>query len=50
MIVMEVMRRQSETIVKTDRAAIIQILLKIKKAYPNFESPLQIQGVSEMRG
>ncbi|MBW4598781.1 MAG: HEAT repeat domain-containing protein [Calothrix sp. FI2-JRJ7] len=49
MIITEIIKRQSATMVTRDKATAIQIMLKIKKAYPHLELPILVQDVIEER-
>lgn len=49
-IITEIMKRQSGVMAITDKAIVIQIMLKIRKAYPQLELPIKIQDVVEKRG
>ncbi|BAZ08705.1 WGR domain-containing protein [Calothrix sp. NIES-4071] len=48
-IIIEIMKRQSATMVTADKAIAIQIMLKIKKAYPHLQVPILVQDVIEER-
>ncbi len=48
-IVAEIMTRQSLTMAIGDKAAAIQIMLKINQTYPHIALPIQIKPVTEMR-
>ena len=48
-IVAEILTRQSATIAIGDKAAAIQIMLKIRKTYPQISLPLQLKPVAEIR-
>ncbi|RUT04978.1 hypothetical protein DSM106972_037990 [Dulcicalothrix desertica PCC 7102] len=48
-IITEIIKRQSATMVTRDKATAIQIMLKIKKSYPHLELPILVQDVTEER-
>ena len=48
-IVADILTRQSATIAIADKSAAIQIMLKIKRKYPDLEMPIQVKAVSEIR-
>jgi predicted DNA-binding WGR domain protein len=48
-IVTEIMTRQSATIAISDKAATIQIMLKIHQKYPHIQQPIQIKQIVEIR-
>lgn len=48
-IVAEILTRQSVTMAIGDKAAAIQIMLKIRKTYPQISLPLQLKPVAEVR-
>lgn len=48
-IVAEILTRQSITVAIGDKAAAIQIMLKVHKTYPHISLPLQLKPVAEVR-
>ncbi len=48
-IVAEVLTRQSVTMAIADKASAIQIMLRIKKQYPEIEIPIRVKEVMQMR-
>lgn len=49
MVVAEILTRQSATIAIGDKAAAIQIMLKIKNKYPDLSLPIEVKEVVEVR-
>ena len=48
-IIAEIIGRQSATMATADKATAIEIMLKIKKNYPDISLPIQLQPVTEER-
>jgi hypothetical protein len=49
-IVADILNRQSLTMAITDKAKIIQIMMKIKKKYPTITLPLEVKEIVEVKG